>query len=60
MIPTDFIYKQIYTGALKAGATERAAHSNAVMGLDDFKKGRYKKPASLIKERIDTAKKTRD
>ena len=60
MIPTDFVYTQIYKGALRAGASERSSHANAVMGLDDFKKGRYKKPHKIITERINKAKSTKD
>jgi hypothetical protein len=35
----DFIYSQIYKGALKAGAKERQALNAATMGLEAFKKG---------------------
>ena len=60
MIPADFVYTQIYKGALRACASERSSHANAVMGFDDFKKGRYKKPCKIITERINKAKSTKD
>lgn len=58
MNPADFVYRQIYTGALRAGATERAAHSQAVMGLDRYKRGKNRGTVSkLIEEHIKLAKK---
>jgi len=40
MNQTDFVFNQIYKGALKAGAGEKQAHAHAVMGLEDYKKGK--------------------
>lgn len=57
MMPNDFVFDQIYKGALKAGATERHSHNNAMLGLDDYKKHKLgaKKVSSLIETRIKTA-----
>ena len=53
----DFVYKQIYSGAISAGADERTAHSHAVMGLDEYKKGKFEGSVSkLIEARIKKAK----
>ena len=38
MIPNDFVYKQIFSGALKVGATQSAATSEAVTGLQKYKR----------------------
>jgi len=55
----------IYYGAMKAGATEKAANDHAVMGLSDFRHGNYnprnlkKKnytPSDLVEQRIFLAK----
>lgn len=54
--PHDFIYEHIYRGGLKAGASERAAHNAAVTGLSDYKKGKFKEPMNLVKEKIAEAK----
>jgi len=53
----DFVYKAIYTGSLKKGATERASHQAAVTGSEDYRKGRFKKPLELIERKIMEAKK---
>ena len=58
MKPNDFVYMQIYKGALAKGAKERAAHNNAILGLEDFKKGRFSKTSKLIEERIRMAKRS--
>ena len=39
MNPQEFIYYQIYEGALKAEAKERQALNAATTGLEDFRKG---------------------
>lgn len=52
MKANDVVYDQIYRGALKAGARERAALDAAVTGLEDFKKNRFKKPSQLIEKKI--------
>ena len=59
MQPNDFVYMQIYKGAMKAGATERAAKDHAVMGLNEYKSNRFgqKKVSGLIDWHIKQAKK---
>jgi len=58
---SDFVFNSIYRGALKGGASEHSAHSHAVMGLDDFKKGKFPnvKASKLINDRIAQAKKVK-
>lgn len=58
----DFVYEQIFKGAINKGAKELHARDHAVMGLDDFKKGKIatkkskkRTVANLIDERIDQA-----
>lgn len=50
----DFIWDQIYKGALAGGAKERIAKDSAVAGLEDYKKGRFKKGGAggLVKSAI--------
>lgn len=57
MSPEDYIYNQIYKGALSVGASEQFAKDNAVTGLSDWKKGKFKKVIDLIEEKIKQAKK---
>lgn len=53
----DFVYSQIYKGALNAGAKDEFALSAALTGLDDYKKGRYdRKVLDLIELKIKEAK----
>lgn len=54
MSPGDYIYMQIYKGALAGGAKERLAKDYAVMGLDDYKRGKFKKGGAgqLVKSAI--------
>jgi len=53
----DFVFNQIYKGALAAGAKEKQAKDHAVMGLNDYKKGKFQGKASkLIEDRIKQAK----
>lgn len=57
MEPSDFIFNQVYKGAMAKGVVERIAHNAAVIALDDFKKGRFSGKASkLIADRIAAAK----
>ncbi len=53
----DFVYMAIYRGALKVGATDRLAKDHAIMGLEDYKKGKFDKAINLINDRIQRAKK---
>ena len=56
MQPNDFVYQQIYKGALSKGASERAAHNNALLGLEDYKKNKiFKKVSYLIEDRVKQA-----
>jgi hypothetical protein len=57
MLTKDFIYDQIYKTSLKEGSTERAALDAATMGLDHYRKGRFKKVSKLIEAMIMQAKK---
>ena len=41
MTQSDFIYDQVYKGALNAGAMDSQALNHAVMALDDFKKNKF-------------------
>ena len=56
MTPEDYIYSQIYKGALEAGASERSAKDHAVMGLEKWKNGKFDKSSQLISEMIAQAK----
>lgn len=56
MQPNDFVFLQIYRGAIKAGAKERAAKDHAIMGSEDFRRNSFKKASHLIEERIKAAK----
>lgn len=55
MQSTDFVYRQIYHGALNDGALERCAHTQAVIGLEKYKKNQFDKAINLINEHIKTA-----
>ena len=60
MNPSDFVFKHIFSGALNAGASQHLAHSHAVMGLADYKRGKIPKSGGvgmLIQNRIAMAKK---
>lgn len=52
----DAVYKHIYDGAIKAGATEWSAQNEAAQGSDDYRKGRFSKVSELITSRIKKAK----
>lgn len=52
----DFVYSQIFNGALAQKASERHAHDQALIGLEDYKKGKIpKKVSHLIEDRIKKA-----
>jgi len=53
----DFIYDQIYKGALRENAREKSAHNAATIGVSEYKKGRFKKVPELIGRMINQAKK---
>jgi hypothetical protein len=53
----DFIYDQIYKGALKEGAHENSAKNAATFGLSEYKKNRFKSIKVLIDTMIKNAKK---
>lgn len=53
----DFVYMQIYKGAMKAGASEYSSHRAAVTGIEDYKKNKFKKAIDLIEQKIKEAKK---
>lgn len=57
MLPKDFVYNQIYKGALGKGASEAFAHQRATMGVNNYLKGNFKGKAinfveSEIKEAV--------
>jgi len=58
MNPKDFVFDQIYKQSLKSGASSVNAHAQAVMGLDDFKKGKFSggRVSKLIEDRVKKAK----
>lgn len=53
----DLIFDQIDKGSLKQGANERSANNAAVMGIAEYKKGRFKKVGVLVNDMIKQAKK---
>lgn len=57
MKPNDFIFNEVYRGAIKGGAKEPIAKDQAVQAMDDYAKGKFKKPLDLILARIQMAKK---
>lgn len=49
----DFVFTQIYKGSIREGVSERLSHNTAMIGVEDYKKGRYQgKPSKMIQERI--------
>lgn len=56
----DFIFNEIYKGALRAGACERFAHDAAVTGLDAYKKNNFKKAHKLVADKIAEAKRRKE
>lgn len=56
MSQQDFVWIQIYKGALKAGSSERYAKDQAQVGLDEYKKNKFdRKVSHLIEKRIKNA-----
>lgn len=56
MEPADFVYSQIFKGALNNGASQNESQQQAVMGMEAYKKGKISKKVShLIEEKIKTA-----
>jgi len=53
---TDYIFNTIYKGSLKGGASERSAKDSAVVGIEMWKKGKFKKASQLIEDQIKSAK----
>ena len=51
----DFIFDQVYKGALKAGASDRHAKDEAVTAMDRYKKNRFGKASKMIEEAIKDA-----
>jgi hypothetical protein len=48
----DYVFDAIYKGALKRGAKEQQAKDAAVVGLDLFRKSKYKKLDKMIEAQI--------
>jgi len=57
MKPEDFIFNQVYKGALADKCSERASKDCAVLAMEDFRKCRFKKAKDLIDKYIKQAKK---
>tara|TARA_Y100000593_G_C4224646_1_gene293759 strand:- start:52 stop:246 length:195 start_codon:yes stop_codon:yes gene_type:complete len=56
MNPSDFVYDQIYKGALNKQASQRWAQHHALLGLEDWKKNKIpSKTSKLIEARIKKA-----
>lgn len=56
MTPKDFVYTQIYKGALSRSASELFAHQRAVMGTEAYLKNSFKgKAIALIESEIKEA-----
>lgn len=53
----DYLYNEIYEGALRAGALEPSAKNAAETGLREYKKNRYKSINKLVEEMVKNAKK---
>ena len=58
MNAADFVYNQVYKGALAKGAKESKARDAAIMAVNDYKKSRLggKKVSHLIERYIKEAK----
>lgn len=58
MNPSDFVYDQIFKGAIRQGTKQDSAHRHAVMGLDELKKGKMggARASKLIERHIAEAK----
>lgn len=55
MNPADFIYDQIYKKCLEKRIPESVAKDHAVMGLDCYKKGKFKKAVDLVDDFVNRA-----
>ena len=55
MKPSDMVYNAIYKGALDKRCAESVARDHAVMGLDAYKKNKFKTPKQLIDDYIKRA-----
>lgn len=51
----DFVYNQVLSGALKAGASQSSSRNAAVKALEDYKKGKFDKAIKLIETAISGA-----
>ena len=52
----DFVYQQVFSGALKKGASQTQARNFAVIASEKYRKGQYSKKAlDLITENISLA-----
>lgn len=57
MSPADFIYEQVYRGAIKVGAREPISKDCAIKAMDDFKRNKFQgKAAALVGTYIKEAK----
>ena len=56
MNPHDFVFNQVYRTAISEGVSERISKDTAISALEEYKKGRFKKPADLIKQKVSEAK----
>lgn len=52
MDATDFVYNQIYTGALAAGASQVSADKAATLGVEVFQKNRFENTSQMIENFI--------
>jgi hypothetical protein len=64
MMPSDFVYNQIFKGATNKGATNAAAHKFATIGLNSYIKHSFKATVpklieAMIKDAIKESKQTR-
>lgn len=57
MTPNDFVFNQVYRGALAIKVREPIAKDVAIDALNEYKKGRFVKPTDLIRKKIAEAKK---
>lgn len=56
MLPKDFVFNQIYKGAIQQGSSEKNAKDKAVEGVGKFLKGNFTSKASgLIIDQISAA-----
>jgi len=50
MSPEDFVYNQIFKGALNKKASQNNAQKQAVIGMEKYKKGKISKKVSHLIE----------